>query len=269
MDTERLKTNIKRFISNPNTLTFLLVIALIVVVYFVYSYMVNRAVSPITVPYAAQLITSKTEITTQYVSTVKITGNFVTASGDALIQSKNQVLGRYVADGYQIPKNSFFYTGALTDAKTASSSTQSNIPDGYTLYALDVDFHSTYGCSIMPGNYIDIYFKAESDKTEGEVKVIFDKFIQSLKVTKVVDKDGIDVFSLADDDKEPKPSKIFFVVPDDYSELLHQAELISTNKIELIPVPRNAEYSENPEETSIANEAIQQFILSKTVPVEG
>lgn len=115
MDTERLKTNIKRFISNPNTLTFLLVIALIVVVYFVYSYMVNRAVSPITVPYAAQLITSKTEITTQHVSTVKITGNFVTASGDALIQSKNQVLGRYVADGYQIPKNSFFYTGALTD----------------------------------------------------------------------------------------------------------------------------------------------------------
>ena len=269
MDTERLKTNVKRFISNPNTLTFLLVIAMIVVIYFVYSYMVNRAVSPITVPYAAQLITSKTEILSEHVSTVKITGNFVTASGDALIQSKRQVIGRYVAEGYQIPKNSFFYTGALTDSKTASSSTQSDIPDGHTLYALDVDFHSTYGCSIMPGNYIDIYFKARADKEDGEDKIIFDKFIQSLKVTKVVDKDGVDVFSLADSDKEPKPAKIYFVVPDDYNELLHQTELITSNDIELVPVPRNAEYSENPEETSIANEAIQQFILSKTLPIEG
>lgn len=268
MDVENLKTNVKRFFSNPNTLTFLLVIGLIVVVYFVYSYMVNRAVRPISVPYAAQLITSKTEITQQHISSVKITGNFVTASGDSLIQSRSQLLGKYVAEGYQIPKNSFFYRDALTDSKTAESTIQSNIPDGYTLYALDVDFHSTYGCSIMPGNYIDIYFKAETDRQDGSY-VIYDKFIKSLKVTKVVDKDGVDVFSLADSDKEPKPDKIYFVVPDAYSDLLHQAELITSNSIELIPVPRNAGYSENPEETSIANEAIEQFILSKTVYISN
>lgn len=268
MDIENLKTNVKRFFSNPNTLTFLLVIGLIVVVYFVYSYMVTRAVSPIDVPYASQLITSKTEITQQHISTVKITGNFVTASGNSLIQSRGQLIGKYVAEGYQIPKNSFFYRDALTDSKTAESTTQSSIPDGYTLYALDVDFHSTYGCSIMPGNYIDIYFKAETDRDDGNY-IIYDKFIKSLKVTKVVDKDGVDVFSLADDAKEPKPSKIYFVVSDAYSDLLHQAELISSNSIELIPVPRNAGYSENPEETSIANEAIEQFILSKTVYISN
>jgi hypothetical protein len=229
--------------------------------------MVNRAVSPITVPYAAQLIPSKTEITSQYISTVKITGNFVTASGDSLIQSKSQLTGKYVAEGYQIPKNSFFYRDALTDSTTAQSTTQADIPDGYTLFSLDVTFHSTYGCSIMPGNYIDIYFKAKTDKEDGDL-IIFDRFIKSLKVTAVVDKDGVDVFSQADSDSEPNPKKIYFVVPDEYSDLLHKALLISSNNIELIPVPRNAAYSENPEETSIDNTAIEDFILSKTAYID-
>ena len=50
-----------------------------------------------------------------------------------------------------------------------------------------------------------------------------------------------------------------------YYELLKKAELIGG--ITLIPVPRNAGYSENPEETIIANEAIENFILAKSVSV--
>ncbi len=263
MDTEKLKVNIKRFFSNPNTLTFLLVIALIVVVYFAYSYLVNRATQPATIPYALEKMTSKTEITQDKVGTVKISGTFITASGSGLIQSSMNVIGKYVAEGYQIPEKSFFYQEQLVDEKTAEKTTISDAPDGYTVFDLDVDFHSTYGCSIMPGNYIDLYFKA----TDDEGYVMFGKFIESLKVTKVVDKDGNDVFTYTDDTKQPKPTKMYFIVPREYNELLRQAFLISSNNIEIIPVPRNAGYSENPKETSIANEEIENFILSKAVYV--
>ena len=52
-----------------------------------------------------------------------------------------------------------------------------------------------------------------------------------------------------------------------FRSLLETAMLITSNSIDLIPVPRNAGYSENPEDTSIANEAIAEFILSKSVHV--
>lgn len=260
MDAEKIKVNIKRFFSNPNTITFLLVLVLIVAVYFVYSYLVNRAVKPATVPYALQKLTSKQEITSDLIGTVKISGSFVSSSGRGLVQNYANIVGKYVAEGYQIPEKSFFYTEQLVDEQTAEKTTVSDAPDGYTVFDLDVSFHSTYGCSIMPGNYIDLYFKAIDEDNI----VMFGKFIESLKVTKVVDKDGNDVFAL-DSTTQPKPTKIYFIVPISYNELLRKAFLITSSKIEIIPVPRNAGYSENPKETQVVNDEITDFILSKSV----
>lgn len=260
MDVENLKVNIKRFISNPNTMTFLLVIVLIVVVYFVYNSLVNRAVSPVTLPFASELLSEETEITNEVISTIKLSGTFVTSSGQNLVQNKNQILGKYVATGYQVPQNSFFYKSAITDETNTNKGVAEDIPDGYTTFTLDVDFHKTYGCSIMPGNYIDIYFKAMSD--EGN-KVIYDLFIKSIRVEAVLDNDGNNVFTHTKDDEEPKPALLVFAVPNNYKALLETAQLISSNSIELIPIPRNSGYSENPEETTIANEEIERFILSK------
>lgn len=265
MNIEEIKTNIKRFFSNPNTLTFLLVIVLIVVVYLAYNSMINKAISPVTLPYSNDLIKEKNQITNELISSVQISGTFVTGSGEGLIQNRMQIVDSYVAEGYQIPKNSFFYREALADEKTTNKNEFHDLPDNYTIFQLEVDFHSTYGCSIMSGNYIDIYLKASSDNDNGEGrKVIFDKFIESIQVKKVVDKDGNDVFTYTDDDDEPQPKFLYFAVPMEYYELLYKATLIPTNDIELVPVPRNAGYSEKPKETSIANEALEDFILSKT-----
>lgn len=263
MDTEKIKTSIKRFFSNPNTLTFFLVIGLVVVVYFIYNYTVNRAVSPVTIPYSTKMLTSKTQITNESIGTVKISGSFVTLSGNGLIQNKAKILNQYVAEGYQIPQNSFFYKEAIVDENQVSKTSFSDLPDNYNIYNLPVDFHSTYGCSIMPGNYIDLYFKAKDTESTGS-KIIFELFIKSIQVYKVVDKDGVDVFSYADSDKEPTPKYIYFAVPNEIFELLRKAEKVPKGNIEIIPVPRNAGYSENPEETTIANEAVENFILSQT-----
>lgn len=264
MDVENLKVNIKRFLSNPNTMTFLLVIVLIVVVYFIYNSLVNRAVAPVTLPFSSKLLSEETEITGDVVNTVKLSGTFVTSSGEGLIQNRGQIIGKFVAAGYQIPQNSFFYKAAITEEANTNKGIAEEIPDGYTTFQLPVNFHKTYGCSIMPGNYIDLYFKARSD--DGK-QIIYDLFIKSIRVEAVLDKDGNNVFTHTKEDEEPKPTLLVFAVPNDYKELLETATLIPSNAIELIPVPRNAGYSENPEDTSIANEAIAEFILSKSVHV--
>ncbi|HPZ23702.1 MAG TPA: hypothetical protein PLC25_02535, partial [Bacilli bacterium] len=204
---------------------------------------------------------AKDEITSDDVGTVKISGNFVTASGSGLIQSGRTVVGKYVANGYQIPKNSFFYTDAVASESEAATTEFSNIPDGYTIYRLPVTFHSTYGCSIMEGDYIDLYFKAKDVNGTNSSNIIYGLFIKSIQVLKVVDKDGNDVFTNTDDDDQMVPKYIEFAVPIEYFTLLRKASLIPADT-ELIPVPRNAGYSENPEDTTIASEAIENFILA-------
>ncbi len=263
MDVDAIKTNLKRFVSNPNTMTFILVMGLIVVVYFVYNGLVSRAVAPVNLPYSTKLLTEETEITSEAIGTVKLSGNFVTSSGGALIQNRGQLLEKYVAAGYQIPENSFFYKNAITVETNTNKAVQYDIPDGYSIFYLDVNFHSTYGCSIMPGNSIDLFFKAIDDNQ----KVIYEKFIKSIRVERVIDKDGNNVFTHTAEDDEPKPSKLVFAVPEEYKKLLELSQLIRTNNIELIPVPHNAKYSENPEDTEIVNEAVRAFIESKSIPI--
>lgn len=268
MKLDDIKVNIKRFFSNPNTLTFILVIVLIVIVYFFYNYLVKKVTSPISVPYATQLITPKSEINTNMVATVKISGTFTSTSGSGLAQTSREVINRYVADGFQIPKYSFFYTEALTNEEVANDTAFTDLPDNYTIYRLDVDFHSTYGCSIMPGNYIDLYIESTyNGDTGGETKVIFEPFIKSIRVEKVVNEKGNDIFSVENNDNEVlKPTSLYFSVPIEYYELLKKSEKIRT-EVKIIPVPRNAGYSENPDNTEIVNDAIIDFIEAETASV--
>lgn len=261
MDMNKIKTGIKRFFSNPNTLTFLLVIVLIVIIYVVYNYMINRAVAPVQIPYCSKKALSMKEITDEYISTAKISGGFVTANGSGLVQSTKNVKNKYVAPGYFIPENSFFYSEALADSTIQEKTDFSDLPDGYTIYRLPVDFHTTYGNSIMSGNYIDLFFKAVDKENDG--KVIFGNFIKSIKVLKVVDKNGLDVFTESDDEI-PKPAELWFAVPIEYFELLRVADEQKSLSIELVPVPRNSGYTENPEDTAIVNDAITSLIEAGT-----
>ena len=64
------------------------------------------------------------------------------------------------------------------------------------------------------------------------------------------------------------PSSLIFAVPEDMHLLLRKAGYLSG---EIIPVPRNKTYSQNPGETIVSSEYIRDFILSKTVilPEQG
>lgn len=253
-----LANTLKRFLSNKNTVTILGVILGIVVLYFGYNWRVSQATTPVEVPYAKQELTSRTKIEADMVGTIKIPQTMVNSS-ENLVTSTGGVVGKYVTYGAIIPINGLFYKELLVEEDQMPDSAFADIPDNYTIYSLSVDLHSTYGNSIYPGNYIDLYVKA----TDESNKVIFGKMIESIEVLAVKDSAGRHVFESATESRTP--SELLFAVPNDMYSLLMKAGYVTSGNISIIPVPRNSSYTANPGETQVSSEYIQDFILSQSV----
>jgi len=257
-----LVTNIKKFLKNKNTVTILGVILGVVVLYIGYNYRVKQAIELVSVPYATQAIGGKTKITSEMISTVEVNNSFL-KNNPNVIRDINQLIDHYVDFGHPVPEGSFFYTEQVVEEKELNDSAFNDIPDGYTIYSLGVNLHTTYGNSIYPGNFIDLYLKAVDDTG----RLIYGEFIESIEVLAVKDGSGNHVFESTN---AGTPSELLFAVPDDMYELLMKADLLTSNSIEILPVPRNASYTANKGETSVKSNYLKQFILAKsaTIPVE-
>ena len=82
-------------------------------------------------------------------------------------------------------------------------------PKGYVLYNLSVDTASTYGNSVYPGNYIDIYLKAVNTLSEAQIidsqykgradQVMLGKLLSNVEVLAVKDSSGKAVFQNMDE----------------------------------------------------------------------
>ena len=139
-----------------------------------------------------------------------------------------------------------------------------DIPDGYTVYNLKVDSNSTYGNSIYPGNYIDIYYSVSDYKENGVSKLWIGKFIENIKVLAVIDERGDSVFETNTNPKEP--TALMFAVPDEIYVLFKQIE--KTKKSTLFPVQRNAKYANSSEakDLKIVGTEYVEYIKKSVVP---
>lgn len=246
--------NLKKFLANKNTVTILFVVIGVVFLYLAYNSRVKQAIKPKSIPVASQDLTANQVITSEMIEYVNVTSSFIRKSPN-LVTSSNQLIGKKIAPGNSIPKSGFFYTDQLSSSDNNFDPTIANIPDGYTLFELNVDFQSTYGNSIYPGNYIDLYLQASY-----QGKLIYGKFIESIEVLDVRDSSGRHVF---DGGKSSgNPSILLFAVPDEMHLLLNKAKLLSG--ITMYPVPRNSSYSENPGDTVIKSEFIKALIESRS-----
>ena len=256
------KDKIKGILANKNTVTIIGVIAGVIVLYLFYNWRINEAVQPIVVPYAKVEISSRTQITDEMIGYMSVPKSFLKKSPN-MIQNSAEIINQFAAYGATIPANSFFYydTVMSKDKLPKTTFTDEEVKNGYTVYSLNVNLHTTYGNSICPGNYIDLYLKATNDN-----KVIFGKFIESIEVLDVRDENGDKVFEAADEPRTPK--QLFFAVPDDMYLLLMKSQYVDAG-IEVIPVPRNATYSDKEGDTStkVSSEYIRDFILSKTASI--
>ena len=67
-----ISVGIKKFLSNKNTVTILGVVAAVLVLYVGYNSKVNRAITPITVPYAKETINPGAQITEELIGTKNV-----------------------------------------------------------------------------------------------------------------------------------------------------------------------------------------------------
>ena len=254
---DSIKVGIKHFFKNKNTITILALLLCLFIIYYAYYYRIKVKTDPISVPYALREISPRTQVTASMVGTVKVPKSMVDKN---VIKNTNEVVGKYVNSNSVIPSGSLFYNKVLVDWEDLPSSLFSDIPQGYTVVYLPVTLDSTYGNSIYPGNYIDLYYVV-SDKTSG--KLILGKLIESIEVLAVVDSEGNNVFEKSTDLNSP--SYLMFAVNEEYHLLLRKASYLSGT---IFPVPRNAEYSLKPGETKISSAYLQNYILSQTVNVD-
>ena len=251
---------LKKFLGNKNTITILAVLIGIVVLYFGYTWRVNQSIAPTQVPYANQIIPAGAKITEDMIGYTDVPKEMLKEMTN-IVTNPQSIIGKLVKYDSKIAQNSFFFSEELMTEDEKPDSIFSNIKDGYTIFQLAVDNHSTYANSIMPDNSIDLYLKGADDDNV----LIFGRLISSIQVLAVRDKSGRDVFANADEDREPK--ELLFAVPEDLFLLLKKADYLKD--FELVPVPRNDSYSEHAGPTKIESEYLRTIILSETVAIPG
>ena len=253
-----LMIGIKRFFKNKNTVTIITVVGCLVLIYFAYNARIKKATEPQSIPYAIDKIEPRTKITSEMIGTRKVPGSVITSN---VITSTDKIINYYVSNEVEIPKDSLFYNDTLLTWDELPSSLYENIPEGYTIVYLPVDMDTTYGNSIFEGNYIDLYFSGYDLKGNK----LIGKFIESIKVDAVTDSEFSNIFEKTSVMSEP--AYLIFAVPEDMHLLLRKAMYLSN--VNLFPVPRNAEYSQNPkhEKPFISSTYIKNIILDQTVSI--
>ncbi len=262
-----LSASLKKFLGNKNTVTILGVLLCIVILIIGYNRAINSKIKLSDVPYATQTIQPKTQITDAMVGTMSVPQAFLV--GD-YYKTKDQIVGKYSNYNTMITQGSLFYKGLLTDEKYLPDSYLKNVPSGYTVINYPVNMSTTYANSIMPGNYINIYFKAVLPKEENpeadEDQIIFGKFLSSIEVLSVKDSQGQHVFENSEETRTP--AYMIFAVKEEQHLLLRKALYLQREySVELLIVPNTDELPDDVE-VNINSKYITDFITERTKTVD-
>jgi len=252
--------SIKRFFANKNTVTIIGVIAIIGLLYWGYNSKINQATNPVSIPVAKQTIQPRTLITKDMIEYVSIP-NAAVKSG--VIKSTGLIVGKYTNVNSVIPKGSMFYSDVIVNAENLPDSAFIEIEEGSVPYNFAVTMASTYGNSMYPGNYVDIYMKAK-DQT-GEIMV--GKLIENVKILAVKDSSGNNVFE--DSSENRTPAYMIFGVNSEIHILLRKASYLgnSTYSVELFPVPHGGTV-ETKGETVVSTQYLKDYINAITVVID-
>ena len=251
--------SLNRFFKNKNTVTILGVIAVILILFFGYRFQINKMVSPVkNIPIATKTIQPRTEITGDMIEYVNVAP--VVLDKGSIITNSAAIIGKYSNYNTVIPKGSYFYNDTVIDEAKLPDSAFVNLKKGEIPYNFPVDIDSTYGNSIFPENYIDIYMKAYNE----EGKLMVGKLIENVKVLAVKDSTGKHVFENTEEDRQP--AYLIFGVKSEINILLRKASYMNNFSVELFPVPHGVVVKAEEGETLVTSETLKNFINANTVP---
>ena len=262
-----LTTGFKKFLQNKNTVTIVGVVLAIFVLYIAYTMRVKSAINPVTVPYAAEQINAATQIKESMVSTMQVPPSMLT--GDVIL-NKGEIVDKYASVDTVIPKGSLFYKRAVVEKEQLPTNIILEYPKGYVLYNLPVNINSTYGNSIYPGNYVDIWLKATykysleegGDRSKMD-QINYGKLFSNVQVLAVKDASGQPVFQNLDEKRAP--AMVVFALPQEYYTLLKKASYMRTFDTEIELVPTSESLKEEPGELELSSEQLKDWINQHTV----
>lgn len=248
---------LKNLLANKNIVTILGAVLIVIVLYAFYKWRVNSAINPISVPYAKVTIGPRTKITNDMIGYLDIQQSSM--KGNVLTNANTQIVGMYTNVNSTIPEGSMFYEGLIVRYEDLADSFLIDMPkdsEGNYMeaYNFSVNTETTYGNSIYPGNYIDIYYIAGDNG-----KIMYGKLATNVKVLAVKDGSGRHVFENINENLQP--AQIILAVTSELSSLLRVSESISNSRV--IIVPTNAIYRyENEEEiiTEVDDSDIKAYI---------
>lgn len=250
---------LKSLLANKNVVTILGAILIVIVLFAFYKWRLNEAINPISVPYAVKTIGPRTKITADMIDYVEVRQSAL--KGNILINAPRDIINMYTNVNTTIPEGGFFYSDLIVKFENLADSFLIDMPkdengEYMTAYNFKVNVETTYGNSIYPGNYVDIYFRT----TDGD-KILYGRLASNVKTLAVKDKNGNHVFENITENRAP--NQIILAVTEDLSSLLRVAESMADS--ELILVPTNVIYRPDYEEKkdSIITEVSDDEIRSR------
>lgn len=248
---------LKRFFTNKNVVTIILVIVILVVLYFGYSGSIKKQTNPVSMPTAAEKINPKTKITNEMIVYKQVPAGMIDENA---IRNISLILNKYTNINVTIPAGSLFYQEWLVDAENLPGNwiEQLNYEKGELGYYMDVDVESTLGNNVLPNTYVDIYMKAPDENGT----IMFGKLMKNIKVLVVHDGSGKNVFD--DSESVGSPSKIGFAVNQDYYILLKKAEYLN---IDLVLAPRGATVPSE-DFVIVTSATLRDYIDAQTITIE-
>ena len=269
MDNNLNTSKFKRFFKRKNTVTALCAILIVVVLVVGYTWRVNSATKPVSIPVAKVTIQPKTEITADMITVIKVPKEALKGN---YIDNTSSVIGKYSNVNTVIPAGSLFYKESVTTKEDLPDSSLYDVPEGETLFYLTVNMLTSYTNSILPGNYIDIYI---STKENG--KALVGKLLKDVKILAVKTSDGKNVFENSDETRVPYV--IIFSLPEEQHLLLRKINAINNysvysgnsgfSRIDIIPVPTTANFEGSDEQitSNVTSQYLQDYILNMAATV--
>lgn len=266
-----LSIGIKKILSNKNTVTVIGVIAAVLVLYLGYNWRVNSQIELVPVPYARRTITPGDQITSDMIGERRVPR--ATIDESTMLVRRSDIIDRFASIDSVIPEGSLFFRRSVVEIGDNPDSITFDIPAGHRLFSLDVNMERTMGNAIVPGNYIDIEFRASMRSTgEGDLTTIelnalmVGMLLENVRVIAVRDSAGRDVFANRDEGRVP--SMVIFSVPSDYYFLLRKAQNLRQFDSVLTPNPTANQLADQPDTIRIGSQDIVDFIDRVTVFTE-